>query len=72
MDRKSFLKLLPAIFAVKSIAKELAKLPAQPPVYEGSKGLYYQIRHGGNRVSYNAGQFDISTMKRAMADIFTD
>lgn len=68
MDRKSFFKLLPGLFAVKEIAKHLDALPIPEPV--GSKGLYYQIRQGGNIVTYNVTTFTIDDLKMVIADMF--
>ena len=39
MDRKSFFRILPGLLLTKQIIKEFA----QPPVIEGSKGIYWQM-----------------------------
>lgn len=72
MDRKSFLRVLPGLFAVKEIAKHLASLPAQNPIatanVKGALGLYAQIRQG-NRVTYNSGQFSLAMFKEVFNEM---
>lgn len=68
MDRRSFFKILPGLFAVKEIAKHIDSLP-KPVENQRYRGLYYQIKHG-NRVQYNAGKFDVEMFKKVMGDLY--
>lgn len=71
MDRKSFIRIIPGLFAVKEIAKHLATLPATSPVAQANinRGLYYQIKQG-NTVTYNKGNFSPETLQKVMGDLF--
>lgn len=75
MDRKSFFRILPGLLAAKEIAKHLAALPASNPIatanieYAG-KGIYAMIREGGNRVTYNSGQFSLAMFKEVFENVF--
>ena len=72
MDRKTFFRTLPGLFAVKEVAKHLAALPVKVAEPQGYKGLYHQIRHGGTIVNYNRGNFDMTMFEKALADLYKE
>lgn len=69
MNRRSFLRILPGMFAVKQIAAQIKPIPAVADIVDTSSGLYFQLTKG-NLVTYSKGSFSLQMFKDVISNLY--